>query len=113
VYVKNGPPRTLSILNPLVDAMAYPIVMAHGEFGFEIGLQYQQVATGNVEEEEDVFQEPSERTRCVTMREFYAYRLCPRKKTNYILKYGRLTQLIFADIGQRIMLNRYTNYINL
>jgi len=88
IYPRGGHYQQISILNPNLDPMVYPLFFVHGEKGWSEGLTKNN-STGNV-----------------THLQFYAYRIAIRNEFNPILHGGKLFQQFVVDVYVRIEANR-------
>ncbi len=110
----------LSIISPNCDPMIYPLLFPHGDPGWQRGLlknsttlSQEATSSQNATEENDneESEESGSKNRCISMLEFYAYRLQERTEFNPLLHAGKLTQQFIVDAflkveGQRLQWNR-------
>ena len=74
---RQGPLTKICELHPSYDCLAYPLFGAN--FGFQLNIRYSNHIVGN----------NNGRERCVTIREFYAYRLHKRESEMNMILFGR------------------------
>ncbi|XP_020105809.1 uncharacterized protein LOC109722257 [Ananas comosus] len=88
--------KRISDLHPSFTAMQYPILFPYGEDGFRIGMTYSNTSRGKVGSR-----------KCVTMREFYAYRIQNRLiEGKTLIRGGKLFQQYVVDAFSCIEENR-------
>nr|CAD1842606.1 unnamed protein product [Ananas comosus var. bracteatus] len=79
--------KRISDLHPSFMAMQYPVLFPYGDDGFRIGIKYNNDSRRNVGSR-----------KCVTMREFYAYRIQNRiNEGKTLIRGGRLFQQYLVD----------------
>ncbi|XP_020080111.1 uncharacterized protein LOC109703807 [Ananas comosus] len=79
--------KRISDLHPSFMAMQYPILFPYGEDGFRLGIRCRQTS-----------RRKTNSRQCVTMREFYAYRIQNRlREGKTLVRGGRLFQQYIVD----------------
>lgn len=103
--------QNLSILSPNCDPMTYPLLFPHGDPGWQRGIDKvgKNKDAHNANSDNDDGDE--EKTRKVSMLEFYSYHLQERQSFNPLLSSGKLSQQYIVDAflkveGQRLQWSR-------
>lgn len=100
--------QNISIISPNCDPMVYPLLFPYGEPGYQRGITKICTTSNSVEtaETSDNDENGEEKTRNVSMLEFYSYRLQERDIFNPLLHAGKLTQQFIVDAFLKVEAQR-------